>query len=124
VEAVAHGLRQVAHDRRLIADSYLDDGWMRTLMAAAGQTQAPRVDHIEALIDRLGVVDAEVRRRVALVDRQGLARHRPGPDARWLAVLIAVLTDSHRASASELPSRPGGDRARAKAFEISTEHVA
>ena len=124
VEAVAQALRQFVQGRRLFADSYLDEGWMQTLMAAAAQADAPRVEHIEALIDRLGVEDAQVGRCIALVDQLGFARHRAGPDARWLAALIAALTDSQPASVRGLWGRVGQDRGRAKIFQIGADHVA
>lgn len=86
---VAQELRQAAQDRRLIADSRLDEGWMRTLRTAAGRTHYPPVEHIDALVDRLRLDDDEVKACVALVDRQAFPRHRAGYDARWLATLNA-----------------------------------
>jgi hypothetical protein len=96
IESVAPQLDIAIQRQLLFADSYIDDYWMRTLMTAAGRACHPKVDHIDALIDKFGLGDDQVRACVAVVDRQGLPRHRAGDDARWLALLIAGLRESRQ----------------------------
>ncbi|MBS0220174.1 MAG: hypothetical protein JSR91_05470 [Proteobacteria bacterium] len=91
VGSVASELTRATAGYHLIADSELDDYWMRTLMAAAGFSQAPAVGHIVNLIGQLDLGEEEIRACVDLVDRQALPRHRAGADACWLAALVAAL---------------------------------
>lgn len=100
VASVAFELSQATAGRCLVADSELDDYWMRTLMAAAGFSEALPIEHIVNLIGRLDLRDEEVRACLDLVERQALPRHRAGDDARWLAVLIAAL---RRSAGSKCP---------------------
>ncbi len=97
IETVGAELAEVLRGRRAIADSYLDDYWMRTLMAAAGRMRHPSIEHIDTIIDQLGLKDNEVRACVATLEQQAFRRHRAGDDARWLAALIAALRNSYGA---------------------------
>jgi hypothetical protein len=90
-ERVLDELAELARGHELFADSYLDAGWMRTLEIAAGASARVRVQHIEALIHRLGVGDEALRRALAEVDGLMLRRHRAAEDARWLQALVARL---------------------------------
>jgi hypothetical protein len=94
VTAVASELIEATAGCRLIADSELDDYWMRTLMTAASISPAPAIGHIVTLIGELDVRQEEVRSCVDLVDQRGFPRHRAGADARWLAALITALRRS------------------------------
>jgi hypothetical protein len=98
IESVARQLDASVQRHHLFADSYIDDYWMRTLMTAAERPRHPRVDHIDALIDKIGLSDDQVRACVTAADSHGLPRHRAGDDARWLALLIAELRASRPTS--------------------------
>lgn len=76
---------------RLVADSYLDAGWLATLADAAGIASPTKIAHIEEVIDRLGAQDTEIARAQARANARSLIRHRAGGDAQWLAAFIAAL---------------------------------
>lgn len=99
-EQVAAELIAALHGRRVIADSWLDPVWLRTLTDAAGVDMRIPVGHIEEIIDAAKASDEQVRMLVRRLDRCGLRRHRAADDARWLFGLI-----------DGLQARPGAARA-------------
>ena len=56
---VARPTEDINQGRLVIADSYLDDDWMRTLTAAAGRPQPTRIVHVDAVADRPEALSAE-----------------------------------------------------------------
>lgn len=90
-ERVLDELADVVCGCEVIADSYFDAHWMRTLEAASGAPQRVRIQHVEALVDRLKISDDVVRRIVAEVDRLPFRRHRAGDDAHRLQALVTRL---------------------------------
>ena len=88
---VAAMLREAVGDDLLIADSYFDDDWCRTLFEAAGERDYPPV-HCLADLRAFHDVSAErLTRAMAEADFQRARRHRAEDDARWLARLLSEL---------------------------------
>ncbi len=90
-------------DRRLVADSGLDQYWLDTLAGAAGQDAVPRIGHVMMLLDEWAVSGDQVGMARAHADREQTALHRAGADARWLAL---VLKDLAVATGQEAPAMP------------------
>ncbi|MCW2411813.1 MULTISPECIES: hypothetical protein [unclassified Sphingobium] len=88
---VARQLRAAVAGHEVIADSYFDDAWSRTLFAAAGEaTHLP----IRCLAELRLFHDTDrtvLTRLLDAADRQRARRHRAEDDARWLAQLMAGL---------------------------------
>ena len=101
---VASLLRSVVGDNLLIADSYFDDEWSRTLFAAAGECgHLP----VHCLADQRAFHDVhpdQLRRAMAEADSQRARRHRAEDDARWLACLLSEL-DLYRVPAGLIPQQ-------------------
>lgn len=117
---VAAELTEILQGRLVIADSYLDDDWMRTLMAAAGRPPPTRIVHVDALADRLDLTFEEVVGCVAAADAHGFRRHRAGDDAQWLAALLSAMKAVRPArvhgcaatASASFPWRAAGDQLR------------
>jgi hypothetical protein len=88
---VASLLRTAVGDAPLIADSYFDDDWSRTLFAAAGSARHLPVHCLADLDGFHDVHPDRLRRAMAEADRQRARRHRAEGDARWLARLLSEL---------------------------------
>jgi hypothetical protein len=105
IDLVVDQLANAVRGHRVIADSYLDNEWLDTLVKAAGVSPPCRIGHVEEVIDRLGATPDDIARAQAALARQPFARHRAGDDARWLASFIAqlerqALTDKPRVDAA------------------------
>lgn len=76
---------------RLVADSLIDQYWLDTLVAAAGQEKMLTIDHVSMVMEELRANEARIAQALDYADRQVSVRHRAAADARWLAVVIADL---------------------------------
>ncbi len=76
---------------RMVSDSALDSGWLRTLAQASARAVPWRIDHVASLFDELDITSEDIGAAQAMTDRISRRRHRAGDDARWLAGLIAHL---------------------------------
>lgn len=76
---------------RVIADSYLDGQWLRTLADAAGREPPIALDHIASLLDELGTTPSDMRIAEEVVANSNLRRHRAREDAQRLGLLAGVL---------------------------------
>ncbi|MET0363600.1 MAG: hypothetical protein ABW169_03005 [Sphingobium sp.] len=92
VQVMDELVRAVA-GRRLIADSAIDQYWLETLAAAAGQGAPPVIDHIALLLDEWRVSADEVAAAQARADRLQSRRHRAADDAHWLGLVLAGLAE-------------------------------
>lgn len=91
VDQVAQMLRAAVGDAELMADSHYDDGWCRTLFAAAGQGDHVPVNCLADLRAFHDIEPARLMHALAQCDRQRLNKHRAEDDARWLASLLGEL---------------------------------
>lgn len=76
---------------RLIADSLIDQYWLDTLAAAAGQQAVPVIDHISVVMDESRAGEMRIARALDQANALVPSRHRAAVDARWLAVVVADL---------------------------------
>lgn len=91
VRDVARFLREAVGTSDVIADSYLDDDWSRTLFTAAGER-----DHlpVRCLADLQAFHEIEMQqltKAMAEADRQRARRHHAEEDARWLVNMLREL---------------------------------
>ncbi len=91
VDVVAAELTEAVDGQRVIADSHLDADWLDTLAEAARVPPPFRIEHIEALVDRLGAQPEDVTLAQTMLDVEPFMRHRAGDDARWLARFVITL---------------------------------
>lgn len=84
-------LKAAVEGHRLVADSLIDQYWLDTLVAAAGEEAALTIDHVSIVMEELRVGEARIARAVDHADAMVQTRHRAAEDARWLAALIADL---------------------------------
>jgi hypothetical protein len=77
--------------RPAVADSYLDESWMRTLERAVGAPPLVRVQHIHGLIDQWSVANDAVLSALSETNALPWRRHRAAEDALRLQALVARL---------------------------------
>jgi hypothetical protein len=77
--------------RQVVADSDLDIEWLKTLAGAARRLTPFKVDHVAVLLDAWNVTAERAADAMRAADRQTTVRHRAGPDARWLALVLNSL---------------------------------
>jgi hypothetical protein len=91
VRDVARLLRMAVGSCNVIADSYLDDDWSRTLFTAAGEAAHLPV-HCLADLPAFHDIDARrIAQAIAEADLQRTRRHRAEDDARWLVRMLREL---------------------------------
>lgn len=90
-EDVLAELSMVVKGRQVVADSDLDIEWLKILAAAAHRLMTFKVDHVAVLLDAWNVTPERAADAMRAADRQTTVRHRAGPDARWLALVLNVL---------------------------------
>jgi DNA polymerase III epsilon subunit-like protein len=91
VDRVLDELAEAVGGCKVVADSYCDVTWMRTLERAAGAPERVRVQHVDALIHQLKISDADAWLIAAETDLLNLRRHRAADDARRLQALVTRL---------------------------------
>ncbi|WP_336967549.1 hypothetical protein [Sphingobium aromaticiconvertens] len=84
-------LRAAVEGHRLVADSLIDQYWLDTLAAAAGDGAALTIDHVSSVMEELRVGEMHIARAIDHADAMVQTRHRAAEDARWLAAVIADL---------------------------------
>jgi hypothetical protein len=84
-------LSAVVRGCQVVADSDLDIEWLKTLAAAARKLATFKVDHVAVLLDAWNVTPERAADAMRAADRQTTVRHRAGPDARWLALVLDGL---------------------------------
>lgn len=84
-------LREAVAGCRLVADSMIDQYWLDTLAAAAGQEGTPAIDHVSIVMEELGVSEARIAGALDHANAIVQMRHRAAEDARWLAAVIGDL---------------------------------
>lgn len=87
----------------LMADSYLDAEWLRTLAEAGGMVASPSVGHIVSLMDVLETTRADVATAEARLAAYAFRRHRARDDARRLALLAGGLMDAAARTGRGMP---------------------
>ncbi|MGF7168404.1 DNA polymerase III epsilon subunit-like protein [Sphingobium xanthum] len=91
VQDVVRLLRMAVGSSDVIADSYLDDDWSRTLFDAAGEAEHLPV-HCLADLQAFHEIDPQrLRQAIAEADLQRTRRHRAEDDARWLVRMLREL---------------------------------
>lgn len=88
---VAARLRAAVQGCEVVADSFVDDGWSRTLFAAAGEAEHIPVRCLAGLRAFHEADAARLTSAIAEADRHRGQRHRAEDDARWLAGLLGAL---------------------------------
>jgi hypothetical protein len=90
----------VIGQRRVIADSYLDEIWFRTLCAAARMPLPCRIEQICKLTEEFQSTPEEIGRAIDTANLRMTDRHRAAFDAVWLAIVVNSLEVSavHRSS--------------------------
>ena len=84
-------LQAAVQGHRLVADSLIDQYWLDTLAAAAGQESALTIDHVSIVMEELRVGESRIARALDHANAMVQTRHRAAEDARWLAAVIADL---------------------------------
>ena len=90
-DEVMRELNAVIAGRRVIADHYLDQGWLATLAEASGIAPTFSVGHVAELLDLYCPSAATLERVTAKADLLVSHRHRAAADARWLAIVARDL---------------------------------
>jgi len=91
VRDVARQLREAVGGSEVIADSYLDDDWSRTLFTAAGEPDHVAVRCLADLQAFHEIDPQRLREALSQADLQRTRRHRAEGDARWLVRLLREL---------------------------------
>ena len=82
---------------RVIADSVLDADWLATLAAATGRAAPFSIDHAAVLLEEIGATVEQIGQAEAVISALRFRRHRAGPDARYLGMLIGEVGRTLRA---------------------------
>ncbi len=80
--------------RRVVADSLIDQYWLDTLAAAAGQSAPFVIEHAAILFDEQGADEPRISAAIAFANLSYAVRHRAIADARWLSALLGHLAGS------------------------------
>jgi len=91
VRDIAARLREAVKGYDVVADSYFDDGWSRTLYQAAGEDSHVPVRCLAELRAFHEVERSRLAQALANADLQRLRRHQAEDDARWLARLLTEI---------------------------------
>jgi hypothetical protein len=84
--------------RQVVADSDLDIEWLKTLAAAVHRPLSFKIDHVAVLLDAWNVSAERAADAMRAADRLTTVRHRAGPDARWLALVLKALQPADAAA--------------------------
>jgi hypothetical protein len=110
-------VRRAVGDRRLVADSTIDQDWWQTLLDAAEPAipvaphdAAPLViEHISDVFDELCATDEQIESAQRRANWLRADRHRAGADARWLYTLLSDLTQQIAAERPASSDQPCSD---------------
>lgn len=91
-DAVLAQLVEAVAGRRVVADSLIDQYWLDTLAAAAGQPSPFVIDHVALVLDEYPVEESRIAAAVAVADSRCPTRHRADSDAHWLSIVLAQLS--------------------------------
>lgn len=105
VETVLAELASATEGAWVVADSYLDAQWLRTLAEAADMEPPFRLDHVALLFDLLETTPADMTFAEGRMAAANLRRHRAREDAQRLSLLVGGLIEASEARRNTLVSR-------------------